>query len=105
MMRQTQQNLVAQAFREFLETDLSSALTQRADPQAAALALFHQAATTIPAYQAFLAEHNLDPASIQTVGDFQDIPPVTKENYLRRHSLPGLCRNGRLEDCDMIAVS
>jgi phenylacetate-CoA ligase len=69
------------------------------------LELFHRNAATVPAYQAFLAEHDFDPASIQTFSDFQRLPCVTKENYVQRHPLPDLCRDGRLDACDMIAVS
>ena len=30
---------------------------------------------------------------------------MTKENYHRRYPLPDLCREGRLDGCDMVAVS
>jgi phenylacetate-CoA ligase len=31
--------------------------------------------------------------------------PMTKDTYHRRYPLPDLCRGGRIEDSDMIAVS
>jgi phenylacetate-CoA ligase len=70
-----------------------------------ALALFHSVVTTVPAYRAFLAEHDVDPAAVCTISDFRTLPLLTKDNYLRRHPLAQLCRNGQLASCDMIAVS
>lgn len=95
------------AFQEFLTTPLKVRLElhQRTSPEATALALFHRVAATVPAYQAFLQEHSIEPKSIQTFADFQTLPLITKENYLQRYPLADLCRNGQLEMCDMIAVS
>lgn len=75
------------------------------EPQQAALKLFHQVAATVPAYATFLREHGIDPATVRSDDDFKALPLVTKQNYLLQHPLPELCRNGRLESCDMIAVS
>ncbi|WP_250562862.1 phenylacetate--CoA ligase family protein [Sphaerisporangium fuscum] len=71
----------------------------------AALALFHDVASSVPAYGDFLREHGVDPARIRTVDDFARLPLLTKETYHRRHPLPRLCRGGRLDGCDMVAVS
>ena len=96
---------------EGLGVFLSTSLDAHFKPPAASdishslLTLFQSAAATTPAYRAFLAEHEIQPESIQTLADFQRLPILTKDNYLRRYPLPELCRNGRLEDCDMIAVS
>ncbi len=49
--------------------------------------MFHSVATTVPAYQAFLREHGIEPTSIQTLEDFQKLPLVTKENYHRRYHI------------------
>jgi phenylacetate-CoA ligase len=70
-----------------------------------ALAVFHDAAAHVPAYTAFLREHDVDPATIRTPADFARVPLLTKEEYLRRYPLPQLCRGGRLDGCDMVAVS
>jgi phenylacetate-CoA ligase len=75
------------------------------DPAEAALALFHEVTESVPAYRAFLAEHQVEPRRIRTPEDFRALPLVTKESYLTRHPLAALCRGGRLESCDMIAVS
>jgi phenylacetate-CoA ligase len=70
-----------------------------------ALALFHDAAVNVPAYAAFLRAHGVDPQAVREVSDFARVPMLTKDNYQRRYPLPQLCRNGRLDACDMVAVS
>jgi phenylacetate-CoA ligase len=75
------------------------------DPGAAAVALFHRVAGSVPAYRDFLGRNGVDPAAVRTAADFERLPLTTKENYQRRYPLPQLCRDGRLEGCDMIAVS
>ena len=106
-MREEQRHRAIKAFQEFLTTPLEVRLErhQNTSPESAALALFHDVAATVPAYRAFLTEHGVNPASIQTFEDFQKLPLITKENYLLRQTLADLCRNGQLETCDMIAVS
>lgn len=106
-MREEQRHRTIAAFQEFLTTPLEARLEghQNTSPESTALALFDNVAAAVPAYKAFLTEHGINPASIQTIEDFQKLPLITKENYLRRHSLAELCRNGQLETCDMIAVS
>ena len=91
----------------FLGSRLDEVLVRPApgDAEQRALALFASVAATVPAYQAFLAEHGIDPAAVRTVDDFHALPLLTKENYLRRHPLAQLCRGGQLTGCDMIAVS
>lgn len=96
-----------QAWQTFLTTPIQTTLQQHhhRDPKTAILDLFHQVAATVPAYQAFLHTHGIDPATIQTWENFQRLPLTTKDNYLRLHSLAHLCRDGQLDACDMIAVS
>lgn len=69
------------------------------------LELFHRVAATVPAYQDFLRRNGIDAGSVRTMADFGRLPLLTKENYHRRYPLPELCRGGRLEGCDLIAVS
>ena len=88
----------------FLNAPLEMLLNQN-DSLQAALHVCTQTARTVPAYRAFLAEHGLSPEAIISLDDFLCLPPLTKQNYLLKHPLPDLCRNGRLEACDMIAVS
>lgn len=95
-----------QAFQEFLTTPLVTRLKRHETTSPDAVAtLFHEVAANVPAYKAFLTAYKINPGSIQTLADYQTLPLLTKENYLRRYSLADLCRNGQLEMCDMIAVS
>ena len=95
------------AFQAFLTTPLATKLQphNQADWEQSVLNLFHQTATTVPAYAAFLHAQGIDPATVQTIADFQHLPLTTKDNYLQQYPLTQLCRQGQLEDCDMIAVS
>src|SRR5580692_6069481 len=79
---------------------------QEAGPAAeSALELFRDAARTVPAYAAFLRAAGIDPDTIRSPADFDQLPLLTKDTYHRRYALPELCRGGRLDACDMIAVS
>jgi phenylacetate-CoA ligase len=70
-----------------------------------ALAVFHDAAAHVPAYAAFLREHSVDPTTIRSPADVTRVPLLTKQAYQQRYPLPQLCRGGRLDGCDMVAVS
>ncbi|MEB3178610.1 MAG: phenylacetate--CoA ligase family protein, partial [Nostocaceae cyanobacterium] len=100
-------NRVITAWQEFLSTPLAEKLERHLHhpSEAAAVSLFHDAVATVPAYKDFLEQQNINPATIQTFADFQKLPLITKDNYLRSHTLAQLCRHGELESCDMIAVS
>jgi phenylacetate-CoA ligase len=67
--------------------------------------LLRRTAGSVPAYQDFLRGHGIDPAAVRTPADFAALPLMTKENYHSRYPLPQRCRDGRLDSCDMIAVS
>jgi phenylacetate-CoA ligase len=69
------------------------------------VALFQDVAASVPAYRKFLADAQIDPAAVQSVEDFRQLPMTSKGNYQNRYPLPELCRDGRLDGCDMIAVS
>lgn len=93
-------------FQTFLGTPIDSLLGRsQTAAESPLLNLFREVVETVPAYQTFLAENNINPASIQTFADFQNLPLITKDNYLRRYPLPHLCRRGELASCDFIAVS
>ncbi|MEV5409917.1 phenylacetate--CoA ligase family protein [Thermopolyspora sp. NPDC052614] len=76
---------------------------QHAAPDPAVLDLFRRVATTVPAYAAFLREHEIDPAEVTTVERFTRLPLTDKAGYTRRYALPELCRDGAIGE--MIAVS
>ncbi len=106
-MQEKQAQRAAAALGTFLRTPLDQTLGRHleAAPEQRAVELFHSVAASVPAYRAFLAEHGIDPAAVRGYADFQTLPLLTKQNYLRRHVLADLCRDGTLESCDMMAVS
>jgi len=103
----TQSERARAALDAYYASDLDRALTlhHTEDPLAHALALFHDAAARVPAYGRFLAEHGVDATRVHSRADFERLPTPTKESYYRRHRLPDLCRDGRLEHSDFVAVS
>jgi phenylacetate-CoA ligase len=106
-MREEQRHRAVTAFQAFLGTPFEEQLRrhQTTSPESAALALFRDVVAHVPAYRAFLAEQGISDNSIQTLEDFVNLPLITKNNYHSRYPLTELCRNGRLDMCDAIAVS
>ena len=102
-----QRNRAQAAFERFLNTSLDTVLERHLSISAIsqALSLFREVVDSVPAYSTFLKEQGIDPAAIQTAEDFAQLPLLTKQNYLLRYPLKDLCRQGRIETCDMIAVS
>jgi phenylacetate-CoA ligase len=95
------------ALRAFVATPLDRLLDDATvgSAEAGALELFHLVAATVPAYRSFLSDHGIDAAGIRTFADFERLPLATKANYVQRYPLEQRCRGGRLESCDMVAVS
>lgn len=69
------------------------------------LDLFYKTALTVPAYKKFLAENNVDISSIQFLNDFQKLPFITKENYIKKYTIAETCRGGDLSNLDFVSVS
>jgi phenylacetate-CoA ligase len=90
-----------EALRTFYEGRTLATLT----PEQKVLELFREAARDVPAYARFLREHGLDAASVDSIDAFRRVPATTKDNYYRQNPLPDLCRHGRLDGCDMVALS
>jgi phenylacetate-CoA ligase len=91
----------------FLAT-LLDALVQRrsnAEIETHVLNLFRQVAANVPAYRAFLADKQTEPDRVQSLTEFQQLPLTTKDNYIRQYSLPDLCYEGRIAECDFISAS
>src|SRR5688572_28863800 len=88
-----------------LEAFFTSGSAPPPTPEGKVLALFHEAARDVPAYARFLHEHGVEPARVDGIEAFRRVPVTTKDNYYRKHPLPDLCRHGRLESCDMVALS
>jgi phenylacetate-CoA ligase len=97
----------AEALQSFLAVPLDRLLEPlpAPDPAAGAVALFHRVVDEVPAYRRFIADHGIDQAAIREPADFVRLPLVTKANYVDRYPLAARCRGGRLEACDMVAVS
>ena len=95
------------ALKSFLETPLDRQLEQgkRVNPDKVALELFREVSQNVPAYQSFLAERDLNPRSLSTIADFKNLPLTNKKNYIQKYPLDRLCRDGKLETCDFVAVS
>lgn len=106
-MDDARRDRVRAAFDAFLSTPLDTLLArhQTADPKAKALALFHETARNVPAYRAFLSERGVDPADVESTGDFARLPLLTKDGYLKKYPLASRCRAGELSTSDTIAVS
>ncbi|HEX5430091.1 MAG TPA: hypothetical protein VFX17_03395 [Patescibacteria group bacterium] len=65
--------------------------------EANALQLFTNASKRVPAYKDFLKKNNINPGKIKTFQDFQNIPPVSKKNYLRQYELKDLLWDGNFK--------
>jgi hypothetical protein len=88
---------------ESLEVKLQRSIAT--DLEAHVLALFHTVVNSVPAYRQFLQVQGIDPASIQTLSAFQQLPLVTKANYIKQYPIAEICRAGNLSTRDMLAVS
>ena len=54
-------------------------------------ATFRRAANEVPAYQSFLLEKGVDKSQISSWSHvLEQVPPINKDNYLRRHTKPDL---------------
>ncbi len=95
------------ALQSFLDTPLTAHLHGELDQGAAEslLTLFNDTVKDVPAYPAFLAAQGADAGSVRHLTDFQNLPLMTKQNYMRAYPLAQRCRGGRLDNNDMLAVS
>jgi len=97
------------ALEQFLSTSLDDSLADADDAtagQSAVLTLFKNVADDVPAYASFLRDHGIDAPDIADFDRFNKrVPLIDKRNYLNKYPLAELCRQGKLETCDMIAVS
>jgi phenylacetate-CoA ligase len=98
---------ILSAWQTFLNTSLEEAITatNSEETETKLLSLFRSVVSTVPAYQAFLQERGINTESIASLADFSSLPLTSKANYLSCYPLNQLCREGKLENCDFIAVS
>lgn len=73
--------------------------------QKQALKTFQAVAAGVPAYKDFLAKHGVNPKSIKRFEDFQSLPLVDKDNYLRKYPMRELMWEGSEFNGDIISVS
>lgn len=59
-----------------------------------AVKLFKDMARSVPAYKDFLKKNRVSPSKINTIDDFQLLPKLDKDNYLRAYPRESLCWNG-----------
>lgn len=62
-----------------------------------ALALFHKASRRVPAYKDFLKKNKINPEKIKTFKDFQLVPAIDKNNYLRFYPYQKLFWDGDIK--------
>jgi phenylacetate-CoA ligase len=95
------------ALSAFYRADLDDLLrrNRRVDLAATVLDFFRGVAREVPAYARFLEGASIRVDGVRTLDDFRAVPPTTKDNYHRAHPLRDLCRGGRLEGCDFVAMS
>ena len=95
------------SLRNFIQTPLKRKLQQfqQQDPQQAVVELFKSASDSVPAYRAFLAEHGIEPETVENFNQFVALPFTSKKNYIQRYPIDKLCYQGTLASCDFVAVS
>ncbi|HZU85047.1 MAG TPA: phenylacetate--CoA ligase family protein, partial [Polyangiaceae bacterium] len=106
-MNRTKADRALAALRAFYESTLDDVLARHLRPGAESFPVdfFHSTVREVPAYRGFLQGRGVDPRAVRSIDDFARVPHTTKENYHRAFPLDQLCRGGRLEDCDFVAVS
>lgn len=62
--------------------------------QRRAVALFHEMSQRVPAYKDFLKAHKFSASTVRSIKDFNKIPPINKDNYLRKYPKEMLCWDG-----------
>ena len=82
--------------RDFYSSEKLNANYLKKAGERKTLALFQESANRIPAYKDFLIKHKIKASSIKTISDFQQVEPVTKENYIYEYPLKDRCRDGHL---------
>jgi phenylacetate-CoA ligase len=91
----------------FLTTPLNDLIQHRSDAEIEkhVLNLFQMVAANVPGYLEFLQDNKIAPNRVQSLADFCQLPLTTKDNYIRRYSLPDLSYSGRISDCDFVSAS
>lgn len=67
-----------------------------------ALALYQEMAKRVPAYKDYLRKQGIKSASVKTWRDFEKLPTINKENYLKQYELKDLCWDGKFTERDWL---
>ena len=96
-----------EAYRHFMSTSLEALLAkhQATNPKEKVLALFQRCVADVPAYRHFVEAHGINPAGITSYPEFQELPLMSKANYMQAYPLPERCFGGSLNGSDRVAVS
>lgn len=62
-----------------------------------ALSLFKAMSERVPAYRDFLKTNDVNPSKIKSIKDFAKLPPLDKDNYLRKYPREALCWDGEFK--------
>lgn len=94
-------------FAHYFSTPLDQLLAEHAalDIETRTIVLFRRCVETVPAYRRFLEAQGVDVAKITSMQEFQQLPLITKPNYMQVYPLPDRCLNGSLLGADRVAVS
>ena len=69
------------------------------------LKLFQLASELVPAYKDFLKKNKISSQKVKTITDFEQVPLISKDNYLRKYPSASLMWNGSMAGTTMISVS
>ena len=96
-----------EAFKRFVATPLDTLLANHlaVNAEEQCLSLFQRCAAEVPAYRRFLQAQHINPAEITSFQAFQQLPLMSKSNYMQAYPLPDRCFGGSLLGADRIAVS
>jgi phenylacetate-CoA ligase len=96
-----------QAIAQFMSTPLEEWLTsdRQRSAEGRVLQLFKRTVENVPAYREFLAARSVDPVAVKAFADFEQLPLLTKQNYVNAYALPARCSGGTLAGSEMTAVS
>ncbi len=97
----------SESIQHFLETPIDTLLAPLSPEQQSQylVALFQHCAAKVPAYAQYLEQHSIDSQAIQSYADFQNLPLMTKADYMQAYPLSARCVGGSLLGVDRIAVS
>jgi phenylacetate-CoA ligase len=106
-MDRTQSDRAIAALRSFFASTLDEVLSRHAEAgaQRFPIEFARDVARQVPAYGAFLEQSGVDIDGVRSLVDFSRLPVTTKANYHHAFPLNHLCRDGRLDTCDFVAVS